>query len=208
VLEDYGCVAEAFCALHQLTGDGRWLTAAGSLLEVAQEHFADRDDASDSGKFFDTPDDGERLITRPADPTDNATPSGRAAIAAAMTGYAALTGQSRWRQRAEQAVATTAVLMRRYARFTGYSCLVAEALLSGPYEIAIADPDPDSALARAAWRLAPPGAVVVCGEPDRPGVPLLAGRPMVGGHPTAYVCRGFVCDRPVTELAELAAALT
>ncbi len=27
VLEDYGCVAEAYCAVHQVTGDGRWLDA-------------------------------------------------------------------------------------------------------------------------------------------------------------------------------------
>ena len=27
VLDDYGCVAEAFCAVHQLTGEGRWLDA-------------------------------------------------------------------------------------------------------------------------------------------------------------------------------------
>ena len=35
VLEDYGCVAEAFCAVHQLTGDPRWLSYAEVLLEVA-----------------------------------------------------------------------------------------------------------------------------------------------------------------------------
>jgi uncharacterized protein YyaL (SSP411 family) len=46
------------------------------------------------------------------------------------------------------------------------------------------------------------------GEPDRRGVPLLADRPMRGGAPTAYVCRGFVCDRPVTGPDALAAQLT
>ena len=40
--------------------------------------------------------------------------------------------------------------------------------------------------------------MIVAGEPDRPGVPLLADRPLIDGAPTAYVCRGFVCDRPVT----------
>ena len=54
---------------------------------------------------------------------------------------------------------------------------------------------------------APPGAVVVAGEPDRPGVPLLAGRPFIGGAPAAYVCRGFVCDRPATGVEELTARL-
>jgi uncharacterized protein YyaL (SSP411 family) len=37
-------------------------------------------------------------------------------------------------------------------------------------------------------------------------VPLLAARPLVDGAPAAYVCRGFVCDRPVTTPDEVAAA--
>jgi uncharacterized protein YyaL (SSP411 family) len=49
--------------------------------------------------------------------------------------------------------------------------------------------------------------VVAVGEPDAPGVPLLADRPLVDGQAAAYVCRGFVCDRPVTTAADLAAAL-
>ena len=71
VLEDYGCVAEAFCAVHQLTGDGRWLDLARQLLDVALAHFG-----TGQGGFYDTADDAERLVARPADPTDNATPSG------------------------------------------------------------------------------------------------------------------------------------
>ena len=98
-----------------------------------------------------------------------------------------------------------APIAARHARFTGYACAVGEAQLSGPYEIAIAGA---GALVGAAWRLAPPGAVVVSGQPDQPGVPLLADRPMLGGEPTAYVCRGFVCDRPVTDVADLRGLLT
>ena len=97
-----------------------------------------------------------------------------------------------------------APIATRHPRFTGYALAVGEAQLSGPYEIAIAG---DGELVDTAWRLAPPGAVLVCGEPDRPGVPLLAGRPMLDGRPTAYVCRGFVCDRPVTDPDQLAELL-
>ena len=53
-------------------------------------------------------------------------------------------------------------------------------------------------LTAAAWRHRPPGAVVVSGEPDADGVPLLADRPLVRGGAAAYVCRGMVCDLPVT----------
>jgi hypothetical protein len=201
VLDDYGCVAEAFCAVHQITGDGRWLELAGRLLDTALNLFG-RDD----GGFFDTAADAEQLITRPSDPTDNATPSGLSAMAAALTAYAALTGRTRYREAAEAALATVAPIVSRHARFTGYACAVGEALLSGPYEIAIVGPDADE-LWETAVRHAPPGAVIVRGQPDQPGVPLLQGRPLLDGRPTAYVCRGFVCDRPVTTAADLAARL-
>jgi uncharacterized protein YyaL (SSP411 family) len=38
-------------------------------------------------------------------------------------------------------------------------------------------------------------------------VPLLEGRTLVGGAPAAYVCRGFVCQSPVTEPSALVAEL-
>ncbi len=199
VLDDHGCVAEAFCALHQLTGDGKWLTLAGRLLDTALIRFSDG-----RGGFYDTADDAEALVTRPADPTDNATPSGLSALAAALTAYTALTGEVRYREAAEAALATVAPVAARHARFTGYACAVGEAHLSGPLEIAVVGTGP---LVEAAWRLAPPGAVIVSGQPDQPGVPLLANRPMVGGAPTAYVCRGFFCERPVTDPADLTALL-
>jgi uncharacterized protein len=204
VLEDYGCVAEAFCAVHQLTGEGHWLALAGQLLDTALARFG-----NGQGGFFDTADDAERLVARLADPTDNATPAGLTAVAAALTSYAALTGETSYRTAAETALATVAPIAATHARFTGYACAVGEALLSGPYEIAIVTDDPASdPLVGTARRFAPPGAVIVAGEPDQPGVPLLADRPRLDGASTAYVCRGFVCDRPVTAEAELATQLT
>ncbi|MFI6759097.1 thioredoxin domain-containing protein [Micromonospora sp. NPDC050417] len=203
VLEDYGAVAEAFCAVHQLTGEGRWLTLAGELLDVALAHFA-----TGSGGFYDTADDAERLITRPADPTDNATPSGLSALVAALVAYSALTGEPRYREVAETALATIAPIVARHARFTGYAATTGEALLSGPYEVAIVTTDPvGDPLLLAARRHAPPGAVVVAGAPDQPGVPLLADRPLLDEGSTAYVCRGFVCDRPVRTVEDLLAQL-
>src|SRR5205807_217621 len=50
VLEDYGDVSEGLLALHQVTGERRWLDLAGTLLGVACAHFGD----SETGGFFDT----------------------------------------------------------------------------------------------------------------------------------------------------------
>jgi uncharacterized protein YyaL (SSP411 family) len=204
VLDDHGCVAEAFCALHQLTGEGRWLELAGSLLESAVLRFANT-----TGGFHDTADDAEALVARPADPTDNATPSGLSAVAAALVAYTALTGEGRHRATAQRALETVTAMIARHPRYAGYAAAVAEAMLSGPYEIAVVAPDghAESELARLARWHAPPGAVVVVGSHDQPGAPLLASRPPVDDQPTAYVCRGFVCERPVTTEGDLLALL-
>ncbi|MFG1928127.1 thioredoxin domain-containing protein [Cryptosporangium sp. NPDC048952] len=203
VLEDYGDVAEGFLALHQVTGEARWLSSAGDLLEAALTRFAD-----DSGGFFDTADDAEALIRRPQDPTDNATPSGSSAVAGALLTYAALTASIRHREAAEGALAKMAPVAERFARFAGWACAVGEAAVAGPLQVAIVGSGADAdALRTAAWRATSPGTVVVTGEPDAEGVPLLADRPLVGGEPAAYVCRGFVCDRPTTDASALAEQL-
>ena len=80
-----------------------------------------------------------------------------------------------------------------------------EAALDGPREVAVAG-EVGGALHRVALLATAPGAVVAAGRPDGE-LPLLAGRSLVDGEETAYVCRGFVCDRPTTDGEELARAL-
>jgi uncharacterized protein len=45
------------------------------------------------------------------------------------------------------------------------------------------------------------------GSPAGAGLPLLAERPAVDGTATAYVCRHFVCQLPVTDPVALAGQL-
>ena len=221
VLDDYGNVAEGLIALSGVTGEARWAVIAGQLLETALERF--RDSGGDSGAgagFYDTADDSEQLIYRPADPADGPSPSGTYAIAGALLSYAALTGSARHREAALGALATVPRLATRFPRAAGWGLAVAEASLSGPVEIAIVGPPGDDRTAqlhRAAQLAAPPGAVIAVGDPTAStgsgataypsAVPLLDGRGLVGGSPAADVCRGFTCRAPVTDPAELRAEL-
>jgi hypothetical protein len=121
-----------------------------------------------------------------------------------LTAYAALTGETRYREAAEAALGSVALVAKTHGRFTGYACATGEAILAGPVEVAVASPAGlDDPLVTAAWTHARGGSVIVAGEPDRPGVPLLAQRPLRGGQATVYVCRGFVCDTPVTSVDDL-----
>ena len=187
VLEDYGDVAEGLLTLHQVTGERQWLEHAANLLDAAVKHFADG-----AGGFFDTADDAEKLVRRPQDPTDNATPSGAAAVAAALLTYAALTGNSDARTTAERAVGSIAPLVERFPRYAGWIAAVGEAMTAGPLEIAVVEAPELAAVAR---RTTSPGAVVVTGGDS----PLLADRPAGA----AYVCQGFVCDAPTKDSADL-----
>ncbi|MFI5768254.1 thioredoxin domain-containing protein [Streptomyces sp. NPDC051658] len=201
VLEDYGDVAEGFLALASVTGEGVWLEFAGFLLDIVLQHFT-----GEGGQLYDTADDAERLIRRPQDPTDNATPAGWTAAAGALLSYAAHTGSEAHRTAAEGALGVVKALGPRVPRFTGWGLAVAEALLDGPREVAVAGPV-GGELHRTALLGRAPGAVVAAGETAGTEFPLLADRPMVGGAPTAYVCRHFVCDAPTTDCEELARSL-
>ena len=204
VLEDYGDLAEGLLALHQATGEGRWLELAGDLLDVVAEQFVDVEG------WHDTAADAESLVHRPFDPADGPAPAGIAAAAGAAVGYGALAGSPRHRELGEAAVASLRRLVEQAPRAAGWAAAVGEALLAGPLEVAVSGPagEARNALAAAARASTSPGAVVVVGEPDAPGVPLLAGRPPVGGQPAAYVCRSFVCSAPVTDVSALSAALS
>ncbi|MFB8115004.1 thioredoxin domain-containing protein [Streptomyces sp. NPDC056465] len=203
VLEDYGDVAEGFLALASVTGEGTWLEFAGFLLDIVLEHFS-----GEGGQLFDTADDAEQLIRRPQDPTDSATPAGWTAAAGALLSYAAHTASEPHRTAAEGALGIVGALGPKAPRFTGWGLAVAEALLDGPREVAVAGPV-GGELHRAALLGRAPGAVVAVGEGPDAGTefPLLVDRPLVGGEPAAYVCRHFVCDAPTTDAGELAAKL-
>ena len=202
LLEDYACVASGLLVLYGITGSDGLVPTAAALLDTVLSAFPDG-----SGGFYDTADDGERLIFRPADPADGATPSGAFAAADALLSYGALSGSTRHRDAAADALRVLPPIAARYPRAGGTGLSVAEALLTGPAEIAIVGPGDDPRtldLLRTALHAAPPGAVFALGSgTDGSAVPLLAGRGLVLGGPTAYVCRGFTCKAPVTTTGAL-----
>ena len=207
VLADYACMAVASSTLFQVTGEQVWVERAQQLLDAAIEHFAD---PAHLGSWFDTADDAEALVTRPRDPLDNATPSGASTITEALLTAATLVpadDAARYSELAAAGLAVAAIVLERSPRSGGHWLTVAEASVRGPLQIAVstATSGAESPLLTVARRHAPGGTVVVAGVVD--SAPLLADRPIVDGRDAAYVCRGFVCDRPVTTELELVEAL-
>jgi uncharacterized protein len=204
VLEDYAHLAEGLLALYETTFDERWFTVARGLADRILERFEDP-----AGGFFDTAVDHERLITRPKDPQDNAVPSGAAMAATVLLRLAAWTGEGRYREAAERAIGTVAGYVARYP--TGFAQWLAAASFATAdvVEVAVVG-DPAEAATRellapvwSAWR---PFQVLAAATDSEAAsaVPLLTDRVALDGRATAYVCRAFVCQLPVTTSQALA----
>jgi hypothetical protein len=174
---------------------------ARQLGDAILDHFVDPD-----GGFFDTADDHERLITRPKDVQDNAVPSGGAMATFALLRLHALTGDSRYRTAADAAIASVAPLTARYPTAFAKWLTAIDFALADVVEIAIVG-DPEATATReliaAANEAGDARVIAVSSAPDASEIPLLADRIEIGGKPTAYVCRGFACQMPVTSVDDL-----
>jgi uncharacterized protein YyaL (SSP411 family) len=196
VLEDQALVASAFLALAQANGDDSWRILAGRLLDDIQDHFQQGSGLTDTAN--DVEPVAKDVAARQVDPTDNVTPSGWAATIDAALTYAALSGDTEMRAWAEKFIPALVPLVASHTRFAGWGSAMFVTWLDGPREVAIAGPS-DSGFREILAQGTAPGMVYAWGSDQ----PLLQDRNIVADQTTAYVCRGFVCDAPTTDLQVL-----
>jgi len=205
-LEDYANLAEGLLVLYETTFEERFFVAARELADAVLDHFE-----APGGGFFDTADDAEALMARPRSLQDNAMPSGGAMATTVLLRLAAFTGQHRYRDAAERALAPIVGIAAQHP--TGFAqWLIAYGLASWPIdEVAIVgDPEAEDtgallAVARSGFR--PSQVIAVSADPATSAVPLLHDRVAIDGAATAYLCHGFACRQPTTDPAELARQL-
>ncbi len=205
-LEDYAFLADGLLALYEATFDLAYYTAARALLERVVTRFQDPAEAG----FFSTSDDHEALFRRPKDLMDNAAPAGNSVAVECLLRLAAYTGQERYSAPAE---AVLAALARPMAEYPGAFTRLLGALdfmLAPPTEVALVGSADDPGMAallevlRKNYR--PTTVVAWSGGLDDVAVgeiPLLEGRTMREAAATAYVCRRFSCQAPVTTAVQL-----
>ncbi|MBI2907878.1 MAG: thioredoxin domain-containing protein [Chloroflexi bacterium] len=208
-LPDYALVIEGLLMLHQVTGGGEWLREAFRLAETMIDRFWD----DGAGLFYDAK-RSDDLVVRPRSIYDGATPSGPSAATMVLLKLAKLADNSDYERIAETALAGIADSLARYSLgFSHWLCAL-DFHLSEPKEIAVVGPSSDPATSELISTICNtwlPNKVVARYDPDDPkamkGLALLAGRPMVAGRPTAYVCQRYTCRTPVTDAASLAEQL-
>ena len=203
VLEDFAAAALAFLDLYALTFDTSWLQLSRAVTENAVALF--HDDETDT--WYDTAWDHEPLIVRPREYTDNATPSGASLVAELLLAWAELDDKPAWRSLAEGIVSRVGEAIGQYPQALGHVAGVADALVNGSAQIAVAGEPADPgfrALVRRIGSAFIPALVMAGGDPATGSQPaLMLNRIAVGGRPTAYVCRGFTCDLPTSDPDQL-----
>ncbi len=205
-LEDYALLADGLLAVYELTFEPRWLAQARAIATAMAARFWDAAD----GCFYDTPVDGERLIVRPRDPLDNATPSGSSAATLLLARLAALDGDPEKSRLVERVLAGYREALARFPSGFGELLAALDTYVSpGPEVAIIGDPDAEDtrALRRVLYRRFRPNRAVAGRRPGD-GIaarlsPLLEGRGRRDGRATAYVCHRFACQAPTTDPAEL-----
>jgi uncharacterized protein YyaL (SSP411 family) len=197
-LEDHAAVALGFLAAYELTFDERWVDRAREIADAMIEWFWD----DHTGAFFDTARDAEQLITRPRDVTDNATPSGTSLAVELLLHLSELQQDAEYRRRAVFTVETLVEPITRYPTAFGHLLGAADMEINGAIEVALVGDTTSAAfkaLEQAVAEQYVPSLMLAGGEAGKSShIKLLEDRPLVDGKSTAYVCRGYSCDRPVT----------
>jgi hypothetical protein len=201
-LDDYASLAAALLDLYEASFDRRWLRAAIALEVVVDAHFRDP-----AGGYFLTADDAEALLARAKPAADGAEPSGNSLMLLTLLRLAELTGDDRYRARADATLHAFEPMLRESPDGAPRLLAGLDFRLGRPQQIVIVTPR-DTAeaapfLAELRRRFLPKRVLVVVPEGDRAAladvIPMVADKIARGGKPTAYVCERGVCALPTAD---------
>ena len=210
--EDYACLVWGLLELVQADGDPAWLEWALELQRRQDELFWD----DGAGGWFATTGLDPSVILRMKEDYDGAEPSATSVAVSNLIVLAHLTGDATWRTRIERTFQGAAARISGAGRSVPMLLAGLSAWHAGVQQIAIVGAAGDAsreALERVAAARFLPFAVVV---PITPGewqrrigaaAPFIAAMSTLDGRATAYFCRDFACQAPVTDPTSLAAQL-
>ena len=195
--------------MYEATFERRWLDEARGLADDTLRLFW----GDEVSGFYDTGSDHERLIVRPRNIFDNAVPCGSSVAIETLLRLEVLTGQGEYKTRALAALRPMGDLMSRHPGGFGRFLCAHDFNIGPVVEVALLGASHESLRPLAAevfGRFIPNRVVAGAAGADPAtlaGLPLLEGRAPIDGQATAFVCRNYACELPVTDPAALAKQL-
>ena len=191
-LDDYANAAYGLMELHVATGELRWLLEARRLGLLAIELFED----AEHGGFFLSAANADPRVPRTKELQDTPIPSGNSMLALVLLRLSRIWGDDEFERRAVSVFRLVEPALRRAPGAFAWALCGLDLWFSPPREIAIVG-SVSSPVAHAALGPFQPSTVIAVGPSD--DVPLLAGKGLIDGKPTVYVCEHFACRTPITE---------
>jgi uncharacterized protein len=211
-LDDYAMFVQGLLDLYEAQFDLRDLELAVRLTEKQQELFED----TASGGFFSSAADHRGLVLRVKEDYDGAEPSGNSVAVMNLVRLARMTNRTAFRESAERALAAFAGRLSAAPVAIPQMLAACEFLLGEPREIILAGRR-DSAEMRALLRelhtrFVPSRVVLLVDSPETrqalaAGIPSIEAMNPLEGRASAYVCRNYTCQLPVSEPAKFAELL-
>ncbi|WP_439923748.1 thioredoxin domain-containing protein [Nitrobacter sp. JJSN] len=192
---DYAAMIRAALALCEAIGDTAHLEQALRWQATLDTHYAD-----EHGGYYFTADDAEGLIVRPHSTADDAIPNHDGLIAQNLVRFAALTGDSKWRDQIDGLF--VALLPSATEKGFGQLSLLSalDLRLTGA-EIVVVGSDAQAETLLSAARTLPHATSIVLHAPRGDALPAehpARAKLAAMKQSAAFVCRGQTCSLPVT----------
>lgn len=211
-LDDYAFFIQGLLDLYEAGADVGWLKLA---LDLHGTQIALFWNASDGG-FFDFSGKDKTILLRTREAYDGAEPSGNSVAAANLVRLSRITDDEILNKNAEATLRSFSGLLQHAPHAMPLMIAAMEFFREPPVQIVIAgewnSPETKMFLEQIAGRFLPYTTLLLAD--GGPGQQFLSERlpfiaPMVrrNGMTTAYVCKDYSCDLPVTSVAELASLL-
>ncbi len=199
-LDDYAFLIDAIIHLLACKWSGRWLGFAMELADTLLEQFFD----DDAGGFFFTSHDHETLLQRRKDFTDDALPSGNGMAALALLNLGHLTGRQDYLEAAEKTLKSAWGVLQR-APHACAALLAALLEYDDPRRVIIlrGREETISDWQRQVEPLLDVRSLVFAIPSPEQGLPDLINEKRTDQAATAFVCTGFTCLEPISDLDEL-----
>ena len=199
-LDDYAFMLDGLLELMQAEFRQSDLDFAIKLAEVLLDQF----ESKQTGGFFFTSHDHEKLIHRPMPGHDNATPSGNGVAAYALQRLGHLVGEPRYLQAAENALNVFYSAMSLHTSSYCSLMITLEETLTPPQIVILRGQESALTEWRNALQNSSPYTLVFALPTELVGLPPSLNKPCPTDKPVnAWVCQGVICQPEISDLQEL-----
>lgn len=207
-LDDYSYFINALITLYETDGSERWLEKAKAYCEIVIDNFHDKE----TGAFFFTSKNAEKLIARNKEFQDSSVPSGNSMMAMTLLRLAQFFNDAKLIEIARETANQAYDLILRAPSAAGQMLCAADRLISSQRQIVINASESDRArILQLVYKKHEPNQTICFVPSSESSATVLSKslveyKKMVNQQPTVYICENFTCENPLVGMEQIRGA--